>query len=76
MAFRMPHLSQIDHHTVYDVTRLPSGYAIVALKSVKEGLIANDKQYAIFAEQIQNSNGLLEYELYSGTRRIDKAPEN
>ena len=46
------------------MTRLPNGYAIVALKSVKEGTVTDKKQYTVFAEQVQNSEGLLEYELY------------
>ena len=31
---------------------------------VKEGAVADKKQYTVFAEQVQNSEGVLEYELY------------
>lgn len=64
LAFRLPNPTTIQNKLVYGVTRLPNGYAIVALKSVKDGTVADEKQYAIFAEQVQSSEGLLEYELY------------
>jgi peptidyl-prolyl cis-trans isomerase D len=56
-AFRLP-----TH--IYGMTRVPNGYAIIAVKSVKEGTVTDEKQFAVFAEQVQNSDGLLEYELY------------
>lgn len=62
LAFRLPNPSSAKK-TVYGVTRLPNGYAIVALKAVKGG-VADKKQFVVFAEQVQNSEGLLEYELY------------
>lgn len=64
LAFRMPNPAKSNGTPSYDDTRLPNGYAIVALKAVKDGVIADKKQYSVFAEQIQNSEGLLEYELY------------
>lgn len=63
LAFRLPNPATLKK-PVYGVTRLPSGYAIVALKAVKPGTVADKKQYSVFAEQVQNSEGLLEYELY------------
>lgn len=62
-AFRLPNPAN-QHKTSYGITRLPNGYAVIALKSVKNGVVADKKQYAVFAEQVQNSEGLLEYELY------------
>jgi len=64
LAFRLPRPNSGQNKVTFGVTRLPSGYAIVALKSVKDGVIADNKQSSVFAEQIQNSEGLLEYELY------------
>lgn len=64
LAFRLPNPETAGNKTVYGVTRSPNGYAIVALKSVKEGTAADNKQAFVFAEQVQNSQGLLEYELY------------
>lgn len=64
LAFRMPNPAADGNKPVYDATRLPNGYAIVSLKAVKNGVLADKKQAAVFAEQIQNSEGLLEYELY------------
>jgi len=63
MAFRLSQPNATNHKTVYGVTRIPNGYAIVALKDVKPGVATDKKQYAVFAEQVQNSEGLLEYEL-------------
>lgn len=64
MAFQLPNPANVQNKTTYGVTRLPNGYAIVALKSVKQGVISDKKQASVYAEQIQNSEGLLEYELY------------
>lgn len=64
LAFRLPNPSVANTKMTFGVTRIPNGYAIVALKSVKEGTVADEKQYNVFAEQVQNSEGLLEYELY------------
>lgn len=72
LAFRMPDPKVLKQPATYDVTRLPNGYAIVALTDVKNGSIANDKQREIFTEQVQNSIGLLEYDLYKRSQ-IDHA---
>lgn len=64
MAFQLPDPADNQNHVMYGATRTPNGYAIVALKSVKQGNIVDQKQATIFAEQVQNSDGLLEYELY------------
>lgn len=63
-AFRLPNPSTVQRKVVYGSTRLPNGYAMIALNSVKQGAVTDQKQYAIFAEQFQNSEGMLEYELY------------
>lgn len=62
VAFRLPRPDSTKIN--YGMTRLQNGYAIIALKSVKDGNIKDKKQYDVFAEQVQNSDGLLEYELY------------
>lgn len=64
LAFRLPNPATANNKVVYGVTKLPHSYAIVALKSVKEGRVADKKEHFVFAEQVQNSQGLLEYELY------------
>ena len=48
----------------YAVTKVPSGYAIVGVKAVKEGKITSNNEYRVFAEQMQNAQGLIEYEVY------------
>lgn len=63
-AFRMPAPEKTNNRIVYGSVRLPNGYAIVALKGVKPGSQGDVKQYSVFAEQEQNTEGLLEYELY------------
>lgn len=62
LAFNLPHPEK--GKVVYGVAKLANGYAIVGVKSVKPGTIEDKKQYPVFAEQVQNSEGLLEYELY------------
>lgn len=64
LAFRLPNPAVSQHKISYGMVRLPNGYAVVALKSVKDGSVTDKKQSAVFLEQIQNSEGLLEYELY------------
>jgi len=51
----------------YTSAKMPSGYAVIVLNGVKDGAIADKKQYTIFGEQVQNSEGLLEYELYKNS---------
>lgn len=63
LAFRLPKITN-QQKPVYGLTRLPNGYAIVMVKGIKQGAVSDKKQNAIFAEQVQNSEGLLEYELY------------
>ncbi len=63
-AFRLPNPALQKIPAVYGLTRVPNGYAIVAVKSVKAGVVADAKQYTVFAEQVQYSEGLLEYMLY------------
>lgn len=63
LAFRIPYKAE-STKPAYQVTRLPTGYAIVAVKGVKNGSLTDKKQYNVFAEQVQNSTGFLEYELY------------
>lgn len=62
LAFRLP--IKADNKIAYGVTRLPNAYAIVAMKSVKAGTIADKKQLSVYSEQLQNSDGMLEYQLY------------
>lgn len=63
-AFSLPSPANAQNKSIYGAARLTNGFAIVALKAVKDGTVADQKQYAIFNEQVQNSEGLLEYELY------------
>lgn len=53
-----------DQKISYVITKIPSGYAVIGVKAVKEGTLKNKDEYRVFAEQIQNTQGLLEYELY------------
>lgn len=64
LAFRLPNPVSNHNKPIFGLTRLPNGFAIVRLNAVKPGVIADKKQYALYAEQIQNSEGMLEYELY------------
>jgi len=62
LAFRIPQPNKLP---TYGSVQLPDGSFVIALvKAVRDGKIANKNQYKIFAEQVQNSDGLLEYELY------------
>jgi len=69
-AFSLPAPIPNSGKATYGVTKLPNGYGIVALKSVKQGSL-DKKQYAVFAEQVQNSEGLLEYELYKQSQKAN-----
>lgn len=62
-AFRLPQPGNSGKMS-YGATRLPTGYAVVGVKAVKDGKVTNTKEFDVFAEQVQNSMGLLEYELY------------
>ncbi len=48
----------------FGLVQLPTGYAVIVLHAVRNGVVKDQKQLALFAQQIQNSDGLLEYELY------------
>lgn len=63
-AFALPNPASTENKPTYGMTRLPNGYGIVAVKAVKPGEISNTKQAGVYAEQIQISEGMLEYELY------------
>lgn len=64
VAFRLPNPVNVGKKATFGIARVPSGYSIIALYSVKDGTLADEKQFKVFAEQVQNSEGLLEYELY------------
>jgi peptidyl-prolyl cis-trans isomerase D len=68
-AFRLPHPAE--GKVVYGVIRLPGGYGVVAVRGVKDGYI-DDKKLGVFSEQIQNSQGYLEYTLYKDSQ-VSKA---
>ncbi len=63
-AFAMP--KPQTNQTTFDFSKSANGYAIVALTALKEpNLATNSKdQYQAYADQIQGSQGGLEYELY------------
>jgi len=48
----------------YGIAKITNGYAIVSLKSIQDGTLNHSEDYDIFSEQIQNTQGLLEYQLY------------
>lgn len=48
----------------YAIAKVSNGYAIIALKAVKSGQSNDSEEYNAYADQIQNSQGLFEYELY------------
>lgn len=63
-AFEMP---AIQNGSTYAAARVANGYAVISLNGVKSGTLTSSdskQQYQAFAEQIQNSQGMLEYELY------------
>ena len=61
MAFQ---LHKAEDKNLYGIVQLPNGYSIIAVHGIRDGAIKDQKEYDVFKEQIQNSNGLLEYELY------------
>lgn len=64
LVFSLPRPTAQNNNVTYGITRLRDrSYVLVALKSVKDGALPDDKQLAVFGEQVQNSEGLLEYEL-------------
>ncbi len=60
-AFSIP---KSDQKISYTIAKTPVGYALIGVRAVKEGVLTNKDEYRVFAEQIQNTQGLLEYELY------------
>jgi peptidyl-prolyl cis-trans isomerase D len=48
----------------YAVAKIQNGYAIVGLVSTRDGVLTQLENYDPFSAQVQNTQGLLEYELY------------
>lgn len=67
-AFEMPIPANATSHSYATARIANGGYAVISLNSVKAGALPQTadakQQYQAYAEQIQNSQGLLEYELY------------
>lgn len=62
-AFAMPKPEQ--NKLTFANTKMQKGYAIIVLNAVRDSSANKTKdQYKVYGEQIQNSLGLLEYELY------------
>lgn len=59
-AFRMP---KPTNQPSYAAVKMANGYAVVAVNAVRDGVVKQD-QYDVFAEQVQSSEGALEYKLY------------
>jgi peptidyl-prolyl cis-trans isomerase D len=65
-AFELP--KPANDKLTYGLAKVPNGIAIISLSAVKDGDSNVPKeQYQAFAEQIQNSEGMLEYDLYKNT---------
>lgn len=62
-AFEMPKPTDKNKIT-YSIAKLTNGYAIVGLKAVQDGKSSGTEEYEVYAEQAQNTQGLLEYGLY------------
>ena len=62
-AFEMPKPVENVKMT-FAVAKLANGYAVIGLKAVKDGAVKTPEEADVYSEQIQNSQGLLEYELY------------
>ena len=63
-AFRLPQTQGNTGKNTYSTVKLPDGYAVVTVTKVEGGRVGAKDQYDVFAEQVQNTQGLLEYELY------------
>lgn len=61
-AYRLPK-PENNTKSYYAIVKMNNGYGIVTTQAVQDGSVAKN-QNDIFAEQVQNSEGLLEYELY------------
>jgi len=63
-AFEMP-IPRNGKKATYAVTKVANGFAVISLTAIKPGNIdVSKEQYQAFADQIQGSEGTLEYELY------------
>jgi hypothetical protein len=62
-AFEMSKPAGQDKVT-YAVAKGPNGYAIVGLKDIRDGKSSGPDEFEVYAEQVQNTQGLLEYGLY------------
>lgn len=62
-AFSIPK-SNNPNKRAYSIAKIQDGYALIALLGVRNGTSNQPEQYKIFAEQNQNVQGLMEYELY------------
>jgi peptidyl-prolyl cis-trans isomerase D len=65
-AFRLPRPEK-NSTGIYTSVKIPSGYAIVNVSKLRDGTHTNQQQYDVFAEQVQSSDGLLEYKLYENS---------
>ena len=63
-VFRLPDPIKNHKPAIYGSVHLPHSYAIVALHGVHAGVVKNPEQNKVFAEQVEQSEGALEYELY------------
>lgn len=63
LAFRLPNPQDTKSKVSYGVIRIPTGYAIVALKSIRKAPL-DEKQSHVIAEQMALNQGQLEYQLY------------
>jgi len=62
VAFNMP--APTSNRPTYATAKLKDGFAIVSVSGVKNGELTNKDESNVFLEQTQNTQGLLEYELY------------
>ncbi len=66
-TFEMPAPAQSAQAT-YAVAKVPNGFVVIALAGVRPGNVdASQEQHQAFADQIQSSQGGLEYELYKSS---------
>jgi peptidyl-prolyl cis-trans isomerase D len=66
-AFRLPR-PEAAKGMSYGTVKLPTGYAVVAVNAVRDGsLEGNKEQYDVFNEQLQNSIGTMEYQMYASS---------
>lgn len=66
-AFQMPS-PQNANKVTYSFAKVANGFAVIALSGVKPGNSnVSKEQYQAFSDQIQSSQGTLEYELYKNS---------